>query len=86
MPHWHMKSLPTLVCLRRWWQVVTGFLERFLGRNDMLAYSVMMEPRLIEVQRVLKSKCSIDLHCDPTASHYLKLLMDSVFGIRGYSQ
>ena len=63
--------------------MVTGFLE-FIGRNDMLAYLVMMAPRLVELQRVLKSTGSIYLHCDPTASHYLKLLMDSVFGIRGY--
>ena len=63
--------------------MVTGFLE-FIGRSDMLAYLVMMAPRLVELQRVLKPTGSIYLHCDPTASHYLKLLMDSVFGVRGY--
>jgi DNA modification methylase len=52
----------------------------FLGENDMLAYLSMMAPRLVELRRVLKSSGSIYLHCDPTASHYLKLLMDGVFG------
>lgn len=52
----------------------------FLGECDMLAYLVMMAPRLIELQRVMKSTASIYLHCDPTASHYLKMLMDAVFG------
>jgi site-specific DNA-methyltransferase (adenine-specific) len=46
----------------------------------MLAYLAMMAPRLVELRRVLKESGSIYLHCDPTASHYLKLLMDSVFG------
>src|ERR1017187_5876866 len=52
----------------------------FLGENDMLAYLSMMAPRLVELRRVLKAKGNIFLHCDTTASHYLKLLMDSVFG------
>ncbi|MDP2984424.1 MAG: DNA methyltransferase [Candidatus Latescibacter sp.] len=52
----------------------------FLGPCDMLAYLVMMAPRLIELRRVLKPTGSIYLHCDPTASHYLKLLMDAVLG------
>ncbi|MEO7029082.1 MAG: DNA methyltransferase, partial [Acidobacteriaceae bacterium] len=51
-----------------------------LGGSDMLAYLAMMAPRLIELRRVLKESGSIYLHCDPTASHYLKLLMDGVFG------
>jgi DNA modification methylase len=54
--------------------------ERFLGANDMLAYLAMMAPRLIELRRVLKPTGSLYLHCDPTASHYLKLLLDAVFG------
>ncbi|HUZ95864.1 MAG TPA: DNA methyltransferase, partial [Edaphobacter sp.] len=53
--------------------------RRFLGTNDMLAYLTMMAPRLVELRRVLKPTGSIYLHCDPTASHYLKLLMDSIF-------
>ena len=55
-------------------------LQSFLGRNDMLAYLTMMSQRLIELHRVLKPTGSIYLHCDPTASHYLKLLMDAAFG------
>ena len=52
----------------------------FLGRNDMMAYLVMMAIRLVELHRVLKPTGSIYLHCDPTASHYLKLLLDAAFG------
>ena len=51
----------------------------FLGECDMLAYLVMMAPRLVELRRVMKPAASIYLHCDPTASHYLKMLMDAVF-------
>ncbi len=51
-----------------------------LGESNMLAYLSMMAPRLVELRRVLKPTGSIYLHCDPTASHYLKLLMDAVFG------
>ncbi|MGD0792461.1 MAG: DNA methyltransferase [Terriglobales bacterium] len=52
----------------------------FLGHSDMMAYLAMMAPRLIELKRVLKETGSIYLHCDPTASHYLKMLMDAIFG------
>ncbi len=52
----------------------------FLGASDMMAYLAMMAPRLVELKRVLKATGSIYLHCDPTASHYLKMLMDAVFG------
>ena len=55
-------------------------LRAFLGQNDMMAYLTMMAQRMVELHRVLKSTGSIYLHCDPTASHYLKLLMDAVFG------
>jgi len=51
-----------------------------LGENDMMAYLAMMAARLIELRRVLKPTGSLYLHCDPTASHYLKALLDSVFG------
>jgi len=51
----------------------------FLGPCDMLAYLVMMCPRLVELRRVMKSTGSIYLHCDPAASHYLKMLMDAIF-------
>ena len=53
---------------------------RFVGRNDMTAYLVMMTVRLVELHRVLKPTGSIYLHCDPTASHYLKVVMDAIFG------
>jgi site-specific DNA-methyltransferase (adenine-specific) len=52
----------------------------FLGHSDMMACLAMMAPRLIELHRVLKVTGSIYLHCDATASHYLKMLMDAVFG------
>ena len=52
----------------------------FLGPSDMLAYLSMMAPRLLELHRVLKPTGSLYLHCDPTASHYLKLLLDAIFG------
>src|SRR5271166_148517 len=51
-----------------------------LGENDMMAYLAMMAVRLIELHRVLRPTGSLYLHCDPTASHYLKLLTDAVFG------
>ena len=51
-----------------------------LGHSDVMAYLSMMAIRLLELRRVLKPSGSIYLHCDPTAGHYLKVLMDSVFG------
>jgi DNA modification methylase len=54
--------------------------KTFLFNSDMMAYLAMMAPRLVELRRVLKETGSIYLHCDPTASHYLKILMDAVFG------
>jgi DNA modification methylase len=51
----------------------------FLGDSDMMAYLAMMAPRLVELRRALKRTGSIYLHCDQTASHYLKMLMDSIF-------
>ena len=56
----------------------------FVGRNALMAYLVMMTPRLVELHRVLKPTGSIYLHCDPTASHYLKSVMDTVFGIANF--
>ncbi len=60
-------------------EVMQAF-HTFLGTNDMMAYLAMMAPRLVELRRVLKPTGSLYLHCDPTASHYLKLLLDAVFG------
>src|SRR6266404_9948598 len=59
-------------------------LRRFLGENDMMAYLTMMANRLLELHRVLKDTGSIYLHCDPTASHYLKVVLDGVFGKANY--
>ncbi len=56
----------------------------FLGENDMMAYLAMMAVRLIELHRVLKPTGSLYLHCDPTASHYLKILLDAVFGATNF--
>ncbi|MGQ0664659.1 MAG: DNA methyltransferase [Pseudomonadota bacterium] len=55
-------------------------LRGFLGENDMMAYLAMMAVRLIELRRVLKPIGTLYLHCDPTASHYLKILLDGIFG------
>ncbi|MGA3129218.1 MAG: DNA methyltransferase [Terracidiphilus sp.] len=52
----------------------------FFHGADMMAYLAMMAPRLVELKRVLNETGSIYLHRDPTASHYLKILMDAVFG------
>ena len=60
-------------------------LRKFLGENDMMAYLVMMANRLLELHRVLKGTGSLYLHCDPTASHYLKIVLDGVFGISGFT-
>lgn len=54
-------------------------LRSFLGTSDMMAYLVVMAGRLVELHQVLKETGSIYLHCDPTASHYLKLLLDAIF-------
>jgi site-specific DNA-methyltransferase (adenine-specific) len=55
-------------------------LRSILGESDVMAYLAMMAPRLVELRRVLKDTGSLYLHCDPTASHYLKVLLDSIFG------
>ncbi len=55
-----------------------------LGTSDMMAYLVMMAIRLLELKKVLKKTGSIYLHCDPTASHYLKIIMDQIFGVKNF--
>ncbi len=57
-----------------------GALREFVGTNQMMAYLVMMAARLVELHRVLKPAGSLYLHCDPTASHYLKIVLDTIFG------
>jgi site-specific DNA-methyltransferase (adenine-specific) len=59
-------------------------MRAFLKENDVMAYLSMMAVRLIELHRVLKPTGSIYLHCDPTASHYLKILLDAIFGVGNY--
>ena len=59
-------------------------MRSFLGDNDVMAYLAMMAVRLIELHRVLKPTGSLYLHCDPTASHYLKILLDAIFGPRAF--
>ena len=59
-------------------------MRSFLGQNDMMAYLTMMAQRMAELHRVLKPTGSVYLHCDPTASHYLKLMLDAVFGNGNY--
>lgn len=64
-------------------ELITAF-RNFIHQNDVMAYLVMMCIRLSELKRVLKATGSIYLHCDSTVSHYLKILMDTIFGIDNY--
>jgi len=80
---WNQESESVFAEIVTWGGRVADCLQafrRFLGECDVLAYLVMMAPRLVELRRVMKPTASIYLHCDPTASHYLKMLMDAVFG------
>jgi site-specific DNA-methyltransferase (adenine-specific) len=56
----------------------------FLRASPMMAYLAMMAPRLVELHRVLKPTGSLYLHCDPTASHYLRILLDGIFGAENF--
>ncbi|HEC66029.1 MAG TPA: site-specific DNA-methyltransferase [bacterium] len=87
--HWDLTALET------WTEIVEKStnkrltdlmiaMRKFLGTNDMMAYLVMMAIRLQDLHRVLKPTGSIYLHCDPTASHYLKLVMDAIFGHKNF--
>ena len=81
--HWNVESEKTYKELAKQPGKVSEVMQAFrtfLGQNDMMAYLAMMAPRLVELRRVLKPTGSLYLHCDPTASHYLKLLCDAVFG------
>jgi site-specific DNA-methyltransferase (adenine-specific) len=57
-----------------------GGLDAMLGRGSALAYLVFMTPRIVELHRVLSPSGSLYLHCDGSASHHLRLLLDAVFG------
>lgn len=59
-------------------------LDKLLGRTDLLAYLVMMTARLVELHGGLKETGSLYLHCDPTVSHYLKLVLDAIFGVENF--
>ncbi len=59
-------------------------LKSWLGQNAMMAYLAMMTARLLHLKRVLKPTGSLYLHCDPKASHYLKVILDAVFGHEGF--
>jgi len=61
-----------------------GALHDAIGQNDVMAYLVMMTARLIELHRVLKPTGSLYLHCDPTMSHYIKLVLDQIFGVGNF--
>ena len=61
-----------------------GAMRQFIGDNQMMAYLVMMAARLAELHRVLKPTGSLYLHCDPTASHYLKVVLDTIFGAENF--
>ena len=86
--HWNESALSTYFDLVRdaSAQVSSTIkaLMDIIGHNQMMAYLVMMAARLIELERVLKPTGSLYLHCDPTASHYLKIVLDAIFGTENY--
>ncbi|MFC2012343.1 DNA-methyltransferase [Chloroflexota bacterium] len=65
------------------WKLIEGTVEG-IGATPGAAYLVMITPRLLELHRVLKDTGSIYLHCDPTASHYLKIILDRIFGVGNF--
>lgn len=92
--HWDRRAAETFAKLTGEWVVDGSVAEHVarlveslvngIGHNDMSAYIVMMTPRLVQLHRVLKPTGSLWLHCDPTASHYLKVILDGVFGPTQY--
>ncbi|WP_068265097.1 DNA methyltransferase [Janibacter limosus] len=74
----YQETLPPKVA-----DALTAF-HTLLGENDAMAYLVNMAPRLVELHRVLKQTGSLYLHCDPTMSHYLKVLLDAIFDVRNF--
>jgi len=86
---WHWNEMSSMA----FFQTVSGggkvadalnAFQVLLGESDMLAYLSMMAARLVELHRVLKPTGSLYLHCDPAASHYLKVLLDSIFGATNF--
>jgi DNA modification methylase len=85
--HWNNDTNDQLERLRERGDKLAQLLETLvsvLGRNQMTAYLVMMTARLLELHRVLKPTGSLYLHCDPTASHYLKMILDMIFGVMNF--
>lgn len=85
--HWTQSAAETYHELLMQADEVSKMIEAFhgfVGTNQMLAYLVMMTARLVELHRVLKPTGSLYLHCDPTASHYLKILLDTIFGAENF--
>jgi site-specific DNA-methyltransferase (adenine-specific) len=85
--HWTRESARTLEQLKFRHGELAELLDlmvRQFGHNDLSAYLVMMAVRLVELHRVLKPTGSLYLHCDPTASHYLKMMLDMIFGAKNF--
>jgi site-specific DNA-methyltransferase (adenine-specific) len=86
--HWNMAAEQTYHELVMNWpgQVgkMIGALRGAIGTNQIMAYLVMMAARLVELRRVLKPTGTLYLHCDPTASHYLKIVLDTLFGAENF--
>lgn len=86
--HWNQKAEETFQLLTTEGSErvssMIGALRDFIGTNQMMAYLVMMAARLVELHRVLKPTGSLYLHCDPTASHYLKIILDVIFGAENF--
>ncbi len=84
---WNLEAERNYAAVAEWGGKLGQIMVQFrtmLGDTDMLAYLSMMAPRLLELRRVLKATGSIYLHCDSAASHYLKLLLDAIFGPDNY--
>jgi site-specific DNA-methyltransferase (adenine-specific) len=82
--HWNQHTESVYYDLLRGRPAVSamiGAMKEFIGPSQMMAYLVMMAVRLVELHRVLKPTGSLYLHCDPTASHYLRVIMDTIFGV-----
>ncbi len=86
--HWGQESESAFDQVMRSGNTNTADLLRgmrsFLSDNDVMAYIAMMAVRLLELHRVLKPSGSLYLHCDPTASHYLRLILDAIFGLKNF--
>lgn len=86
--HWHRDAEATYSYLiKRTTDNISrtvAAMRNFIGTNQMMAYLVMMTVRLIELRRVLKQTGSLYLHCDPTTSHYLKVILDTIFGAENF--